>query len=145
MRLFQLLLFLFLIHSCGYRYQPSVNELIESDRLFSEMASEVGYGIAFIEFAHPEAVILRKNSMPVTGINQISKLYEKADTAGVKFFWEPLSGNIAFSGDLGYTYGIYTFQKDSIINKGTYVSIWKKDSNGKWKYILDSGNEGLGE
>ncbi len=28
--------------------------------------------------------------------------------------------------------------------KGTYVYIWKKDSNGKWKFVLNSGNEGLG-
>jgi ketosteroid isomerase-like protein len=26
---------------------------------------------------------------------------------------------------------------------GTYVSIWKKQPDGKWKFILDSGNEGI--
>ena len=32
-----------------------------------------------------------------------------------------------------------------IIENGTYVSIWKKDESGNWKYILDSGNQGTGE
>jgi ketosteroid isomerase-like protein len=26
---------------------------------------------------------------------------------------------------------------------GTYVSIWKKDQFGNWKFVLDTGNEGL--
>jgi hypothetical protein len=29
------------------------------------------------------------------------------------------------------------------VRKGTYVSIWKKDENGNWKWVLDTGNPGL--
>ena len=28
--------------------------------------------------------------------------------------------------------------------RGTYVTIWKKQANGRWKFVLDSGNEGVG-
>lgn len=83
--------------------------------------------------------------MPITGKQAITNIYEKADTSGIRFSWEPLAGDIAQSGELGYTYGIYTLQVDTTIEKGTYVSIWKKDENGNWKYVLDSGNEGLGK
>ncbi len=31
------------------------------------------------------------------------------------------------------------------IKKGTYVSIWKKNKEGVWKYVLDACNEGLGD
>ena len=31
------------------------------------------------------------------------------------------------------------------MQRGTYVTIWKKDADGTWKWVLDSGNEGLGE
>jgi ketosteroid isomerase-like protein len=34
--------------------------------------------------------------------------------------------------------------KDTIIY-GTYISIWKKQSDGNWKFVLDSGNEGVGK
>jgi ketosteroid isomerase-like protein len=27
---------------------------------------------------------------------------------------------------------------------GTYTSIWKKQSDGTWKFVLDTGNEGVG-
>jgi len=46
---------------------------------------------------------------------------------------------------MGYTYGIYALalnQNDSL-SFGTYVSIWKKQKDGTWKFVLDSGNEGL--
>ena len=34
--------------------------------------------------------------------------------------------------------------KDTIM-QGTYVNIWKKQPDGTWKLILDSGNEGIEE
>jgi ketosteroid isomerase-like protein len=81
--------------------------------------------------------------MPVVGKESVIKLFEKTDTSGVNFTWEPLAGDIAKSGELGYTYGIYRFTKDTVSEKGTYVSIWKKDAAGNWKFVLDSGNEGI--
>ena len=129
---------------CHTKKQPVLGELMETDRQFSEVAMETGFNKAFVEFAHPDAVLLRENTMPIVGKTAIAKLFEKADTTGIDFSWEPLAGNIAESGELGYTYGIYTIRTDTLTEKGTYVSIWKKDVDGTWKYILDSGNEGLG-
>ncbi len=136
---------LILVISCNRNVKPTVEQLFEVDRNFSDSALKNGFNKAFIEYAHPDAVLLRKNSMPVTGKQAITNIYEKADTTGIRFSWEPLAGDIAKSGDLGYTYGTYTLQLDTVIEKGTYVSVWKKDDNGEWKYVLDSGNEGLGE
>lgn len=139
-----LIAFLFLTF-CKPTAKPDVEQLFEADRKFSATAVEKGYPEAFAEFAHPDGVILRPNSMPIVGKAVISELYRKADTTGVHFTWEPLAGDIAASGELGYTYGIYSFTKDSVTKKGSYVSIWKKDAAGNWKYTLDCGNEGLGE
>ena len=117
--------------------------LIETDKLFSLSAEKTGFKKAFVEFAHTDAVLLRENSMPIVGKTAIEKLFEKADTTGIDFSWEPLAGDIAASGDLGYTYGVYTIKTDSLIEKGTYVSIWEKDESGEWKYVLETGNEGI--
>jgi ketosteroid isomerase-like protein len=54
---------------------------------------------------------------------------------------------VALSGELGYTYGIYEVRSRGgikTIGEGTYVTIWKKDRQGNWKFVLDAGNEGLG-
>ncbi|HCE56718.1 MAG TPA: hypothetical protein DER09_02700 [Prolixibacteraceae bacterium] len=129
--------------ACSPAHKPTVEELFTTDRNFSAMSVEKGFPAAFAGFAHENGVILRENSMPITGKATIAALYAKADTTGVHFTWEPLAGDIAVSGELGYTYGIYTLKKDTILEQGTYVSIWKKDITGNWKYVLDTGNEGL--
>ena len=68
--------------------------------------------------------------------------------SGYTLTWKPLYADIAQSGELGYTYGIYEFKAmdpegKPIMGNGTYVSIWKKDQFGNWKLVLDTGNEGL--
>jgi ketosteroid isomerase-like protein len=128
---------------CKPPSKPNKEQLLEVDRKFSATSVEKGFNNAFIEFAHPDAVLLRENTMPIVGKESIVRLFENTDTTGVNFTWEPLAGDIAASGELGYTYGVYSFTKDSITKKGTYVSIWKKDAAGNWKFVLDSGNEGI--
>ena len=63
----------------------------------------------------------------------------------VRLIWKPLNVFISESADLAYTYGTYTLtiKNDTSETKGTYVSIWKKQENGTWKWVLDTGNEGL--
>lgn len=134
---------MFVFTACCNNKKPDVNLLFDADLRFSAMSVEKGFPAAFAEFAHADAVILRPNSMPVKGKNAIAGLYGKADTTGVHFTWEPLAGDIADSGELGYTYGTYTFTKDTVTERGTYASVWKKDTDGSWKYVLDVGNKGL--
>ncbi|MBN1820250.1 MAG: DUF4440 domain-containing protein [Prolixibacteraceae bacterium] len=143
--LFCILLVLGTVFSCQTIENSRLEDLFEVDRKFSQMAEEKGYAKAFTEYAHPDAVLLRKNSMPVTGKQAIEKLFGNQTQDNVHFSWQPINGNIATSGELGYTYGVYTLKTDAGIEKGTYVSIWKKDKKGEWKYILDAGNEGIGE
>ena len=33
---------------------------------------------------------------------------------------------------------------EEVTREGTYVTIWKKDADGNWKFVLDTGNQGLG-
>lgn len=131
--------------ACQSAKKPSVEELFNVDKEFSAASEETGFNKAFIEFAHDDAVLLRNNNYPLVGKPQIIRLFEEASAENIDFTWEPLSGDIANSGELGYTYGIYTLKNDSLTEQGTYVSVWKKNKEGKWKYILDSGNEGLGK
>ncbi len=128
--------------SCGLK-KPSVEDLYQADRDFSALSEKAGFAEAFIRYAHDDAVLLRPKRMPVTGKSEIVNLYEKARLSKAVLTWEPLSGGIAGSGDLGYTYGTYLAVAGQDTTRGTYVSIWKKDSAGKWKYVLDTGNEGL--
>ena len=120
--------------------------LIEADKAFSKMSGEKGMKNAFIEFIDSNGVLLRPGHFPIAGANAIDYIIQQNDT-GYMLIWEPHFADIAASGDLGYTYGIYELRprsKDTVIY-GSYTSIWKKQKDGKWKFVLDTGNEGIGD
>ncbi len=121
-------------------------EMMDADRAFSKMSEEKGMKNAFIEYLDSNGVLLRPNRLPIAGADAVDFLIQQNDT-DYTITWEPRNGAIARSGELGYTYGIYALRpskKDTVIY-GTYVSIWKKEADGTWKYVLDSGNEGIGD
>ncbi len=121
-------------------------EMMNADREFSKLSEEKGMKTAFIEYLDSNGVLLRSNRLPIAGADAIDYLIQQNDT-DYTLTWEPSHGTVAQSGELGYTYGIYALRpsrKDTIIY-GTYVSIWKKQKDGSWKYVLDSGNEGIGD
>lgn len=119
--------------------------LLAVDRQFNDRAQEAGVATAFVEFAAEDAVMYRNGMEPVTGRDAIARLLESE--GDVSLVWEPLTADIAASGDLGYTRGSFTFMtapaEDGTPPKGPftgyYVSIWKKQSDGTWKWVFDSG------
>ena len=121
-------------------------ELMETDRQFSKMSVEKGMKTAFIEYIDSNGVLLKPGYLPLVGANAIDYLIQQNDTA-FTLTWQPHNAYVSKAGDLGYTYGIYSFALKSLDSTvyGTYVSIWKKQEDGTWKFILDSGNEGIGE
>jgi ketosteroid isomerase-like protein len=119
--------------------------LMESDRAFSALSGAKGMKNAFIEYIDSNGVLLRPNHLPIVGANAIDFLIQENDS-GYSLTWEPQYAEAAASGELGYTYGIYELHlksKDTSLY-GSYISVWKKQQDGKWKFVLDTGNEGLG-
>lgn len=119
--------------------------LMDADKAFSQMSETKGMKNAFIDYIDSNGVLLRPNHLPIVGANAIDYLIQENDSDYV-LTWEPQYAEAAISGELGYTYGVYELHlksKDTSIY-GSYISIWKKQKDGKWKFVLDSGNEGVG-
>jgi ketosteroid isomerase-like protein len=119
--------------------------LINIDKEFSDMSKQNGMSEAFIFFADPEVVKLGQGSHPIVGKTKLTEFYSSIDDSQMELTWEPLKAEIAASGELGYTYGKYFFTTvDSVelTSIGYYVSIWKKQKDGNWKFVLDGGAEG---
>jgi ketosteroid isomerase-like protein len=56
--------------------------------------------------------------------------------------WKPTKVEVARSGDFAYVSGNYEFnEKDNggkpITDKGKYLEVWKKQSDGNWKCVAD--------
>ena len=121
-------------------------DMLRADRDFSQLSEEKGMKTAFIEYIDSNGVLLRPNQLPIAGADAIDYLIQLNDS-NYTLTWKPKTGVVAQAGDMGYTYGIYTLtpsEKDTLIY-GTYISIWKKQADGRWKFVLDTGNEGIGE
>jgi ketosteroid isomerase-like protein len=131
------------------RQKKMAEELLNVDRDFARLSVEKGANASFLAYIDDSCVILRPNRLPVIGREKITEMYSNPDTSLI-LNWEPLFADISSSGDLGYTYGIYTLEMDSpegtiVTKEGTYATIWKKDKEGNWKFVLDTGNQGLGK
>ena len=142
-------LYILILIMCGCKVEKTseamLHELLEADIAFSEMSIEKGMNHAFISFCAHDAVLLRNNAMPLKGAESITESLSLNDDKAYGLSWEPLHARVAKSGDLGYTYGTFAMKakETGAISRGTYVSIWIMEE-GSWKWVLDSGNEGLG-
>ncbi len=114
-------------------------ELRETESAFSKMAGEEGVYKAFTSFAADDAVLMRNDQL-IRGINNIDQFYKSSTTKGLQ--WTPEFVDVSQSGDMGYTFGYYTFDYlDSLGNKaqskGVFHTVWKRQSDGSWKFVWD--------
>ena len=134
---------LIILNSCTQKVtDPQV--LIDADLAFSAMSEDVGASAAFTEYADPEVVLFRNGTVPIQGHSALVEYYTTISDDNAILTWKPENAEIAVSGDLGYTWGNYYLNvTDSLGNvsnlTGNYVSIWKKQPNGDWKFVLDGG------
>lgn len=120
------------------------NDLLKTDIAFSTLSAEKGRNTAFVEYAADNATMLRPYSMPVTGRDSIAALLSHHPDTTRHLTWIPISADVARSGEIGYTYGTYKLvTKNEPDQVGTYCTIWHKDKEKHWKFVLDTGNEGL--
>ena len=117
--------------------------LMNVDRAFSRLSVEKGMYEAFDSYMADDAVMYRERSHPFMGREAIRPLLPKGNEAGT-LKWEPTFADVAASGDLGYTLGNYEYiTTDSLgnerIGRGYYISVWKKQAAGEWKWVFDSG------
>jgi ketosteroid isomerase-like protein len=112
-------LILVIFSSCsGYNTQ----EVIDVDLAFSELSASKGMNHAFLAYAHDSAVMLRKNHRPILGTVALHDLFSAPDSS-FTLTWKPSYASIAQSGELAYTYGIYTLTSKQDTSFGTYVTI----------------------
>jgi ketosteroid isomerase-like protein len=141
---FLLLSILGVLFSCAEK-PPIANPkvLMDADLAFSDYSLKHGIHNAFIEFAHDSVVLLKPKQMPIVGKQSLIDSYSGKSDSGLVLTWKPETATISQSGELGFTYGIWTLIARGDTSKGTYLTVWKKNSAGQWKYAADTGNDGI--
>jgi len=123
-----------------YDVPPALVAMADTERAFAKAATVVGWRDAFLEYFADDAISLNPDVAPAK-----DGLRKQPSTPFSIFelIWEPRTGDIAASGDLGWLTGPST----SINRKGTdartgygcYLSVWKKQPDGRWRVFIDVG------
>ena len=118
--------------------------LLQTDAAFSKLSLEKGATCAFHHYLADEGLVLPFTEAPRNKSDYASML-ERAhppDAAKTTLEWTPEFADVAASGDLGYTWGRYVFTAaDSSQTRGFYISVWKKQADGQWRFVFDAGNQ----
>ncbi|MHA4842835.1 YybH family protein [Flavitalea antarctica] len=122
--------------------QKFIKEIQMAESDFQKMTKENGIAEAFWFYADSNAVIKRENDTLIRGREAIRKYYSKPIFAKASVSWSPDFTDVSAEGDLGYTYGKYTWvSRDSSgtvnTSNGVFHTVWKKQPNGEWKYVWD--------
>lgn len=119
--------------------------LMATDRAFSDLSAAKSRAAAFEVYMDDSATILRDNAHPFIGRDAIRTLMARSPRGTLK--WEPFFAEVSESGDLGYTIGHWEYTDSDTTDSGGkslgyYVTIWKKQPDGNWKFVCDTGTDG---
>lgn len=114
-------------------------EILEAEKNFAALLKKEGMGKAFLTFAADDAVLMRSKSLLI-GKDTLRAYFENKTSKNLA--WTPDFVDVAASGDLGYTYGKYTFsytddEGNPAENKGVFHTVWKRQKDGSWKFVWD--------
>jgi ketosteroid isomerase-like protein len=121
----------------------TAEELDRTDREFAERARH-GVGDAFVGFAAPDAILFASSGELRRGAPAIGRGFADWDPKAT-LEWKPVYGWASASGDLGFTVGeaVYSApgEAGAVERSGAkYLTVWKRQADGAWKYVADAGN-----
>ena len=84
------------------------SDLLKTDLDFTHMSQEKGAAEAFNMYLAEESLQLSAQSQPIMGRQNIYESMKESNNQSV-LAWNPKNGEVASSGDMGYTWGTYTY------------------------------------
>jgi len=116
-------------------------EVLAADTEFNARSEKNGPEIAFLAAIAPEGVIPGQDERGPAAVRALYRDFPK----GGRLSWSPISAEASASGDLAYTLGRYELQLPTpagakLVRTGSYVTIWRRQVDGGWKFVLDSGH-----
>ncbi|SRR5581483_7719318 len=114
--------------------QDAGQSLVDAEKSFAQTSLDRGIHDSFLKFFADDCVMFAPG--PTNG----KKIFEKFKDEDRKLFWQPAFAAIAKSGDFGITTGPWEMRRsEKPVGFGQFVSVWKKQNDGNWKVIFDTG------
>ena len=121
--------------------QTALQEMVKTEQAFSKMAEEKDIRDAFMAYIADDGLLFRPGA--VNGKKwMLEHPVPPVDTKPL-LAWQPAFAGMAASGDMGFTTGPWEFKDDVKDAKpngyGHFVTVWKKQPDGSWKFVVDLG------
>jgi len=120
-------------------------DMMAADKAFSDMSVAKGAHAAFLAYMDDNVRLYEGDHPPIIGKKAAQDYYAaNPDEPGERLEWSPIEADASADGTLGYTRGtwIYTAkaQDGSAVKvMGYYVTEWKRQPDGHYKFVLDIG------
>src|SRR5678816_260891 len=135
---------LLLIGSICWGCSSSANVEKEKETLKSldsEWAAAISDLDKFMSYYASDAAFYPAGMPLATGTGPIREVLTKMNSApGFSLKFVATRAEVAASGDVGYTSGTYEATASGSTEKGKYLTVWKKQSDGAWKVKEDIFN-----
>jgi ketosteroid isomerase-like protein len=115
--------------------------MVDTERAFARMSEEKGTRPAFMAFIAPDGILFRPKAVKGKQfmLDHPVPPAEKRDLLS----WAPSFAEVSRAGDMGYTFGPWQYKSDirgaRPVAWGHFVTIWKKQADGSWKFAVDLG------
>ena len=124
--------------------KPGKALLLDLEARFAKATAEGG-GKAFATWFAEDGVTLSNGQAPVRGRDAISK-QATWSPKDYQLQWTPTDAVMSPGGDMGYTWGHYEGHSrdadgNAKVTTGRYLTIWRKETDGSWKVLLDSSSD----
>ena len=118
-------------------------EVAKMEDAFCAMAQTKGLLAAFQHFAAPDVAFIDTDPRRFRGPDAVRERMGE-DKPGVKLQWSASFTDVSDDGTLGYNYGRYESRRpgpdgQEIVRGGWFLTIWKRQPDGSWKYVMDNG------
>jgi ketosteroid isomerase-like protein len=126
------------------RARGALEAIRSADADFSRDAGRLGTGEAFGRYAAEDAQIFSGPGEFVTGPAAITHSFGPTTTRNT-LVWHPVHGEVSAAGDLGFTVGnaVFTGERGDgapLVSYSKYMTVWRKQRDGSWRYVVDGGS-----
>jgi ketosteroid isomerase-like protein len=119
---------------------PALQAMADTEREFARTAKTKGIRDSFLEFFAEDSIAFTPD--PTSARERLLKQTSTPFSVN-ELVWEPRTGDVAASGEIGWLTGPSTFidhsAADATPHYGNYLSVWRKQADGRWRVFIDVG------
>jgi ketosteroid isomerase-like protein len=130
-----------LIPTAAQAQSKVVQQVVAAETAFASQSAQTSIEAALL--GNSTATSLATDNGKLANAQNVWR--SRPSKPGRKMTWYPVLADAAQSGDLGYTTGPWTqFQNGRPESAGEYVTVWRKQLDGKWKFAVNMNIERIG-